>query len=151
MTTTVIRPEELLDLVGAELGTSDWVDIDQARIDQFADATGDDQWIHCDPERAADGPFGATIAHGYLTLSLLIPMIEEILTITDKTSSLNYGLDKVRFPAPVLVGSKVRMTATLADASEIPGGVQIHLDCVIETDGGDRPACVARVIHRHLG
>lgn len=150
MTTTVRRPEELLGLVGSELGTSDWVDVDQTRIDLFADATGDHQWIHCDPERAADGPFGDTIAHGYLTLSLVIPMIEEILTITEKTSSLNYGLDKVRFPAPVLVGSKVRMTATLAEATPIAGGVQIHLDCVIETDGGERPVCVARVIHRHL-
>ena len=150
MTTTVKRPEDLLDLVGTELGTSDWVEIDQARIDLFADATDDHQWIHVDPDRAADGPFGTTIAHGYLTLSLLIPMIEQIVTITDKTSSINYGLDKVRFPAPVPVNAKVRTRATLADATQIPGGVQIVLDCVIETTGGDRPVCVARVIHRHL-
>ncbi len=149
MTTTVARPADLLQLVGQELGTSDWVEVDQTRIDLFARATGDDQWIHVDPERAADGPFGSTIAHGYLTLSLLIPMIEEILVVTDKSSSVNYGLDKVRFPAPVPVDAKVRMTATLADATEVTGGVQVVLDCVIEVDGGDRPACVARAIHRH--
>jgi acyl dehydratase len=150
MTTTVRLPRELLDLVGTELGTSDWVDIDQARIDRFADATGDHQWIHVDPERAATGPFGTTIAHGYLTLSLVVPMIEAILQVTDKTSSINYGLDKVRFPAAVPVDSKIRMRATLAEATEIPGGVQVVLDCVIEIDGADRPACVARAIHRHL-
>lgn len=150
MTTTVTRPEDLIELVGTELGTSEWIEIDQARINLFADATDDQQWIHVDPERAADGPFGATIAHGYLTLSLLIPMIEQIVTVTDKTSSINYGLDKARFPAPVPVDAKVRTRATLADAAQIPGGVQIVLDCVIETAGGERPVCVARVIHRHL-
>ncbi len=149
MTTTVAHPAELLDLVGRELGPSDWVEIDQPRIDRFAEATGDDQWIHVDPERAADGPFGSTIAHGYLTLSLLIPMIEQLLVVTDKSSSVNYGLDKVRFPAPVPVDSKVRMRATLAEATEVTGGVQVVLDCVIEVDGGDRPVCVARAIHRH--
>ncbi|HEX6197481.1 MAG TPA: MaoC family dehydratase [Jiangellaceae bacterium] len=150
MTTTVKHPEDLLDLVGTELGASDWVEIDQARIDLFADATDDHQWIHVDPERAAAGPFGTTIAHGYLTLSLLIPMIEQIVTVTEKTSSINYGLDKVRFPAPVPVDTKVRTRATLAEATQIPGGVQIVLDCVVETPGGDRPVCVARAIHRHL-
>jgi acyl dehydratase len=150
MTTTVKLPEDLLDLVGAELGTSDWVEIDQARINLFADATDDHQWIHVDPALAADTPFGTTIAHGFLTLSLLIPMIEQIVTITDKTSSINYGLDRVRFPAPVPVDAKVRTRATLAEATQIPGGVQIVLDCVVETSGGDRPVCVARVIHRHL-
>lgn len=150
MTTTVKHPEDLLDLVGTELGASDWVEIDQARIDLFADATDDHQWIHVDPKRAAAGPFGTTIAHGYLTLSLLIPMIEQIVTVTEKTSSINYGLDKVRFPAPVPVDTKVRTRATLAEATQIPGGVQIVLDCVVETPGGDRPVCVARAIHRHL-
>ena len=150
MPTTVRQPRELLDLVGSELGVSDWLDVDQARIERFADATGDHQWIHIDPQRAAAGPFGGTIAHGYLTLSLLVPMIEQILVITEKDSSINYGLDKVRFPAAVPVDSRLRMRATLAEASEIPGGVQIALDCVIEIDGNDRPACVARAIHRHL-
>jgi acyl dehydratase len=150
MTTTVARPEDLLDMVGTELGASDWVEIDQARINLFAEATDDHQWIHVDPERAAGGPFGTTIAHGYLTLSLLISMIEQIVTVSDKTSSINYGLDKVRFPAPVPVDAKVRTRATLAEATQVPGGVQIVLDCVVETNGGERPVCVARVIHRHL-
>lgn len=150
MTTTVQQPAELLELVGSELGTSDWVEIDQDRIDRFAAATDDDQWIHTDPARAADGPFRGTIAHGFLTLSLLIPMIEQILVVGRKSSSTNYGLDRVRFTAPVPVDSKVRMHATLAEARPITGGIQIALDCTIEIAGADRPACVARAIHRHM-
>lgn len=150
MTTTVQQPAELLELVGSELGTSDWVEINQDRIDRFAAATDDDQWIHTDPARAADGPFRGTIAHGFLTLSLLIPMIEQILVVGRKSSSTNYGLDRVRFTAPVPVDSKVRMHATLAEARPITGGIQIALDCTIEIAGADRPACVARAIHRHM-
>lgn len=150
MSTTVTHPEDLLDLVGTELGTSDWVEIDQERINLFADATDDHQWIHVDPDRAAQGPFGTTIAHGFLTLSLLIPMMEQIVSVTNKTSSINYGLDKVRFPAPVPVDAKVRTRATLAEATQIPGGVQIVVDCVMETSEGDRPVCVARAISRHM-
>lgn len=145
-----VSVDELKAAVGTEVGVSEWFEINQDRIDKFADATEDHQWIHVDPERAAAGPFGTTIAHGYLTLSLLIPMIEQIVTVTEKTSSINYGLDKVRFPAPVPVDTKVRTRATLAEATQIPGGVQIVLDCVVETPGGDRPVCVARAIHRHL-
>lgn len=152
MTTTIVqRPDELLDLVGSELGISGWLTIDQARIDRFAAATDDDQWIHTDRQRAAEGPFGTTIAHGFLTLSLLIPMIEEILVVKDKTSSTNYGLDRVRFTAPVPEGSRVRMHAMLAEAGRIDGGVQISLDCTIEIEGQQRPACIARAIHRHMG
>jgi acyl dehydratase len=150
MTTTVHGAAELLAATGGHLGYSDWLEITQDRIDTFADATDDHQWIHCDPERAAAGPFGTTIAHGYLTLSLVVPLIEEILVIEGKETSINYGLDKVRFPAPVPVGSKLRMGATLAEATEIPGGVQVGIDCTIEIEGVERPACVARAVLRHL-
>jgi acyl dehydratase len=149
-TTTVHGAAELLAAAGRHLGYSDWLEITQERIDTFADATDDHQWIHCDPARAAEGPFGTTIAHGYLTLSLVVPLIEEILVIEGKQTSINYGLDKVRFPAPVPVGSKLRMGATLAEATEIPAGVQVALDCTIEIDGAERPACVARAVLRHL-
>ena len=155
MTTTVHGAAELLAAAGQHptplhLGHSDWLEITQDRIDTFAKATDDHQWIHCDPVRAAAGPFATTIAHGYLTLSLVVPLIEEILVIEGKQTSINYGLDKVRFPAPVPVGSKLRMGATLAEATEIAGGVQVVLDCTIEIDGAERPACVARVVLRHL-
>jgi acyl dehydratase len=139
---------ELAPLVGQDLGASSWVQIDQHRIDTFADATGDHQWIHTDPVRAKDGPFGTTIAHGYLTLSLLIPMWTEILDVREARTKVNYGLGKVRFPAPVPVGSKVRTTATLAAVDELDGGVQVTVDAVIELDGGAKPACVAQPIFR---
>ena len=118
MSTVVKSAEDIHALVGQELGTSSWVDIAQSRIDAFADVTGDHQWIHTDPERAAAGPFGTTIAHGYLTLSLLVPMLEEILVVENRKSSINYGLDKVRFPSPVPVGSRLRMSATLTEATD---------------------------------
>ncbi|MGA9595444.1 MAG: MaoC family dehydratase [Acidimicrobiia bacterium] len=141
---------EVMGLVGEEIGVSEWLEITQDRINTFADATDDHQWIHCDPDRAAAGPFGSTIAHGYLTLSLVIPMLEQVLTIENKTTSINYGLDKVRFTSPVPVGSKIRLKASLLDAKEVPSGVQVTLDCVIEIAGQERPACVATVVHRHL-
>jgi len=150
MATTAGSAAEVMGLVGRDLGVSDWVEITQDRIDTFADATDDHQWIHCDPERAAAGPFGTTIAHGYLTLSLVIPMIEQVLVIENKTTSINYGLDKVRFPAPVPVGSRIRMKASMVDASEVPSGVQVTMSCVIEIEGRERPACAATVVHRHL-
>jgi acyl dehydratase len=135
-------------LVGTNLGTSTWVEIDQSRIDTFATATDDHQWIHVDPERAKDGPFGSTIAHGYLTLSLLIPLWSQLLDVREVTTKVNYGLDKVRFPAPVPVGSKVRASATLASVEQIPGGVQLTIDAVIERDGSSKPVCVARPVFR---
>ena len=136
-------------LVGTDLGTSGWVEIDQARIDTFADATDDHQWIHVDPRAGqADGPFGTTIAHGYLTLSLLIPMWTEILDVGEARTKVNYGLNKVRFPAPVPVGSKIRATARLAAVEPIAGGVQVTVDAVIERDGGDKPVCVAQPVFR---
>jgi acyl dehydratase len=148
MSTIVETLDDLRPLVGTSLGSSEWVEIDQARIDTFADATGDHQWIHVDPERAKDGPFGTTVAHGYLTLALLIPMWTEILDVTQVSAKVNYGLGKVRFPAPVPAGSKIRATATLAALEDITGGVQITIDAVIERDGSDKPACVAQPVFR---
>jgi len=146
---TVVQTVADLDaLIGTHLGSSSWVDVDQSRIDTFADATGDHQWIHVDPERAKDGPFGTTIAHGYLTLSLLIPLWTELLDVREVSTKVNYGLDKVRFPAPVPVGSKVRASATLASVEQIAGGVQIIIDAVIERDGGSKPVCIARPVFR---
>ena len=148
MSTVVDTLDDLRPLVGTSLGTSQWVEIGQARIDAFADATGDHQWIHVDPDRAKDGPFGTTVAHGYLTLALLIPMWTEILDVRNISSKVNYGLGKVRFPAPGPAGSKIRATATLAALDEINGGVQITIDAVIECDGSDKPVCVAQPIFR---
>jgi acyl dehydratase len=148
VTTVVDALEDLTPLVGTCLGSSSWVEVDQHRIDTFADATDDHQWIHTDPERAKDGPFGGTIAHGYLTLSLVIPMWSEILEVRNVTTKVNYGLGKVRFPAPVPAGSKVRATATLTAVEPIAGGVQVTVDVVIERDGSDKPVCVAQPLFR---
>jgi len=144
----VDRIAELEAWRGKELGTSEWVEIDQDRIDRFAAATGDDQWIHTNPARAAEGPFGTTIAHGFLTLSLVIPMWTEILDVVDATTKVNYGLNKVRFPAPVPVNSKIRMTATLAELESIPGGAQLTVTAVVECDATPKPVCVAEPVFR---
>ncbi|WP_322755222.1 MaoC family dehydratase [Frankia sp. Cas3] len=150
MSTVVDTLADLTPLVGTSLGASSWVEIDQHRIDTFADATGDQQWIHTDPARAKDGPFGTTIAHGYLTLSLLIPLWSELLDVREVRTKVNYGLGKVRFPAPVPVGSKVRVTATLVGLEPVDGGMQLTIDAVIERDGGGKPVCVAQPIFRFL-
>lgn len=150
MTTTVDTLDELTGLVGKDLGASSWVEIDQRRIDTFATATDDHQWLHVDPERAKDGPFGDTIAHGYLTLSLLTPLWTEILEVREVSTKVNYGLNKVRFPSPVPVGSKLRATARLAAVEPIPGGAQLTVDATVERDGGDKPACVAQMVLRFL-
>ena len=147
-TTTVSTLGELRPLVGTRLGASSWVTVDQDRIDAFADATGDHQWIHVDPARAASGPFGSTVAHGYLTLSLLIPLWTDILTVHSARTKVNYGLGKVRFPAPVPTGSRLRLIADLAAFEEVPGGAQLTIDATIERDGGDKPVCVAQTIFR---
>lgn len=139
---------ELSAAVGEELGTSDWVTIEQARIDQFAEATGDHQWIHVDPEKAAAGPFGTTIAHGYLTLSLIPMLTWQIYEVRGISGALNYGLDKVRFPTPVPVGSKVRASAVLSSFDEVPGGGQAIVTTTIEIEGASKPACVAATIVR---
>jgi acyl dehydratase len=131
---------------GEVLGTSDWVTITQDQINTFADATGDHQWIHVDPERAAQGPFGGTIAHGYLTLSLLPAFGEQIYDIKGLAFGMNYGANKVRFPSPVPVGSRLRATATLKETSDIAIGTQVIVGFVIEIEGADKPACVAEVV-----
>jgi len=149
MSTTTTTLAELPSLTGSELGTSDWVEVTQDRVNTFADATDDHQWIHVDVERAkAESPFGGPIAHGYLTLSLLIPMWSAVLTVTDAGMGVNYGLNKVRFPAPVPVGAKIRLTATLADVEEIKGGVQVTVAATIAREGSDKPVCIAEPVFR---
>jgi acyl dehydratase len=141
---------ELKTLAQRDLGHTDWLQIDQNRVNLFADATDDHQWIHVDPERAAEGPFGGTIAHGYLTLALLIPLMTELLDVKGVRMSINYGLDKVRFPAPVPVGAKIRLKGTVASVDDVPGdGVQVTIDFTIEIEGSEKPACVARGVYRH--
>ncbi|MER5383621.1 MaoC family dehydratase [Streptomyces sp. NPDC002688] len=148
MTITVNGLDELRKLAGGDLGTSAWIEVTQERIDTFADATGDHQWIHVDPERAAGGPFGATIAHGFLTLSLFIPLFTELLEVEGVTTKVNYGLNKVRFPAPVKAGSRIRLVARLASVEDVPGGVQIAVDGTVEVDGGGKPAAVLGSLSR---
>ncbi|MFJ1736687.1 MULTISPECIES: MaoC family dehydratase [unclassified Streptomyces] len=148
MSITVNGLDELKKLAGSDLGTSEWIEVTQERVDTFADATGDHQWIHVDPERAKDGPFGAPIAHGYLTLSLFIPLFTELLDVQGVTTKVNYGLNKVRFPAPVKVGSRIRLAGKLAEVEEVPGGVQITVDGTIEIEGGAKPAAVLRSLSR---
>jgi len=150
MTSTVNGLDELTALAGTDLGHTGWVQVTQPRVDLFADATGDHQWIHVDPARAAAGPFGGTIAHGYLTLSMVIPLFGELLEVTGISMAINYGLNKVRFPAPVPVGSKIRLAARLAAVE--PAGdnaVQLTADFTVEVDGGAKPGCVAQAIYRY--
>ena len=152
MTTVVHGIDELKKLAGTDLGSSNWLEITQARVNTFADATGDHQWIHVDTARAKSGPFGGTIAHGYLTVSLLIPLFVELLDIQDVTMGVNYGLEKVRFPSPVPVGSRIRLHAKVGSVEEVPGnGVQTQFDFTVEVEGSDKPACVAQALYRHYG
>ncbi|WP_164860593.1 MaoC family dehydratase [Rhodococcus sp. X156] len=145
---TFHNADELIAAKGETLGTSDWVTIEQSRIDTFAEATGDHQWIHVDPDAAAQGPFGSTIAHGYLTLSL-IPMLSwQAYSLEGVKMGVNYGLNKVRFPAPVKVGSKVRSTSVLSEVTEIGGGLQLVVTVTLEVEGGDKPVCVAETVTR---
>ncbi|MFD5324461.1 MaoC family dehydratase [Streptomyces sp. NPDC127092] len=142
--------EELRAAIGEQLGHSEWLEIEQKRIDQFADATGDHQWIHVDPERAAAGPFGRTIAHGYLTLSLLPALVPQIMRVEGMKMGLNYGTNKVRFPAPVPVGSRLRASAVLTEVTEAAGGgVQVTATVTVEREGGDKPVCVAESVSRY--
>ncbi|MFF5256077.1 MaoC family dehydratase [Streptomyces leeuwenhoekii] len=145
---TVNGLDELKKLAGSDLGTSEWIEVTQERIDTFADATGDHQWIHVDPERARSGPFGAPIAHGYLTLSLFIPLFTELLDVQGVTTKVNYGLNKVRFPAPVKVGSRIRLAGRLAAVEDVSAGVQITVDGTIEIEGGAKPAAVLQSLSR---
>ena len=131
------------------LGPTGWLEISQERIDAFADATDDHQWIHVDPARAAEGPFGTTIAHGYLTLSLCTPLVAELLSgFGGSAMGINYGTNKVRFPAPVPAGSRVRARATVASVDEVPGGEQFVVVVTVERDGGEKPVCVAEIVFR---
>ncbi|WBB75917.1 MaoC family dehydratase [Micromonospora sp. WMMD1128] len=146
--TTTIAYDQLADLAGADLGHTAYRTVTQDQVDLFADATDDHQWIHVDPERARSGPFGAPIAHGFLTLSLAVPLWTELLEVKGVSTKLNYGLDRVRFPAPVVVGSRVRMRATVVEVTEVRGGYQLAVDQTIEIEGGEKPAVVARGLYR---
>lgn len=138
--------DEVAAAAGEELGTTDWMVIDQDRVNAFADATGDHQWIHVDVERAKEGPFGGTIAHGYLTLSLVPQFGAQIFTLETPGAKLNYGVNKVRFPSPVKVGSRVRCTASFGDVTDLPTGKQLIIRYVVEIEGEDKPACVAETV-----
>lgn len=142
--------DELRAAVGEPLGHSDWLEVDQRRIDLFAEATGDHQWIHVDPERAALGPFEGTIAHGYLTLSLLPLLVPQVLRVEGARMGLNYGTNKVRFPAPVPVGSRVRAAVTLREVTEAGGGVQVVAAVTVEREGREKPVCVAESVSRYF-
>jgi acyl dehydratase len=150
MTTVFKQPQELFSALGAELGTSEWLELDQQRINLFAEATGDHQWIHVDPERAKDGPFGKCIAHGYLTLSLVNLFLPQIVDVQGISMGVNVGCDRIRFPAPVPVGSRVRGSGELISVEEIKGGVQAVVRVTVEIEGNDRPACVADTISRYF-
>ncbi|CAM5313751.1 MULTISPECIES: MaoC family dehydratase [Streptomyces] len=141
--------DELRAAVGERLGRTDWLEITQQRIDQFAEATGDHQWIHVDPEKAKEGPFGTTIAHGYLTLSLLPVFGPQLIAVEGVRMGVNYGVNKVRFPAPVPVGSLLRATAQVTDVAEVAGGVQVTTVFTVEREGGDKPVCVAEAVVRY--
>jgi|SRR5271157_3722542 len=146
MTVHLEKPADLLDLVGQRLGSTEWMTITQQQVDLFADATGDHQWIHTDAQRAAIGPFGGTVAHGYLTLSLAPVVISEVLKIRELTTALSYGLDRVRFPSPLRVGSQIRATISVRSAHQTTSGVESVFELTYEIDGEKRPACVADVV-----
>lgn len=150
MSTVFKTPADLKNAIGQQLGKSDWLEIKQDRIDKFADATGDHQWIHVDPERAKKGPFGACIAHGYLTQSLVNLFLPQIVQVKGISMGVNYGADKIRFPAPVPVGSRVRGRAELVAADEVKGGaIQATIRVTVEIEGSERPGCVIDTISRY--
>jgi len=150
MATVFDTPADLKSAVGKQLGVSDWLEIDQQRIDKFADATGDHQWIHVDPERAKNGPFGATIAHGYLTQSLVNYFLPQIVEVHGISMGVNYGANRIRFPAPVPVGSRIRGSAELLGVEETKdGGVQATIRVTVEIEGSERPGCVIDTISRY--
>ena len=151
MATRVITgTDELKSLVGEHLGYSDYMEITQERVNKFADATGDHQWIHVDPERAKDGPFGTTIAHGYLTLSLCVPLMSRTLGLTGYRMGINYGVNRVRFPAPLPSGSRIRGRFTVQSVDEVEGGEQGVVLATIEREGADKPVCVAELVVRMM-
>jgi acyl dehydratase len=148
--TVLDGPEAVVAAIGTHLGYSEWMIVDQARIDLFAEATGDHQWIHVDPERAAAGPFGSTIAHGYLTLSLTNYFLPRIVQVRGFEAGINYGLGKVRFPTPIPVGSRVRAGAELTDVSQIDRGLQTEMRITVEVEGATKPGCVAMSLSRWI-
>ena len=148
MPLTVSTPADLLDKQGLDLGTSDWLEVTQEDVDLFADATRDHQWIHVDPERAANGPFGGTIAHGYMSLALVIPLWSEMLVVENVGMSINYGLNRLRFPAPVPVGSRIRLAGRLGSVTEVTGGIEVVADLSMEIEGSEKPALVAEAVYR---
>jgi acyl dehydratase len=149
MSPAVVGPEELAGNVGSNLGYSGWHRVSQEQVDLFAEATGDRQWIHIDPERAKSGPFGTTIAHGYLTLSLLPALLDEIVEVKGPRFMVNYGLNGLRFPSPVPVGSRLRLGATITSVEAFDGGHQATLNCAFEVEGSSKPSCVADVVLRY--
>ena len=149
MTTTVQGIAGLREKVGQHLGYSEWVEITQEQVNQFADATGDHQWIHVDPERAKSGPFGGPIAHGYLTLSLGPMLMPQILSVKGISMAVNYGAGKVRFPSPVPVGAKLRLGAELQSVEDVAGGAQVTMVFTFEVEGAPKPSCVAEIIFRY--
>jgi acyl dehydratase len=140
--------DELREAVGTQIGVSDWRTVEQSQIDTFADATDDHQWIHVDQEKAKDGPFGTTIAHGFLSLSLLVPLVAQVYRIDNVKMGVNYGLNKVRFTSPVPVGSKIRGNVELLDVADVAGGVQLTTKITVEIEGAERPALVAEWLTR---
>ena len=142
--------EELKAAVGTHVGYSDWLEVDQERINLFADATGDHQWIHVDPDRAKDGPFGTTIAHGYLTLSITNMFLPQLVTVSTSKLGINYGANKVRFPTPVPVNSRIRVGGEVLEADDIPGGVQMIVRLTVEVEGSEKPACVVESVTRWM-
>jgi acyl dehydratase len=149
MATTFESPQDFFGKVGEDLGTSEWIEVTQEKIDKFAEATGDHQWIHVNPEMAAKGPFGTTIAHGYLTLALAPVLMASVVNNSGAKMGVNYGLNKVRFTSPVKAGKRVRMSAKLAEAEKVePNGVQATYDLTFEIEGEEKPAAVAQTIFR---
>lgn len=150
MTRVFKHPSDLKQAQGEQLGCGDWLEIDQNRINLFADATGDHQWIHVDPERAKDGPFGQCIAHGYLTLSLVNLFLPQIIDVQGISMGVNVGCEKIRFPAPVPVGSRIRGCGELVSVKEVNGGIQSVVRVTVEIDGQNKPACVVDTISRYF-
>ena len=149
MTTIIEGIDGLKAKKGEHLGYSDWLEITQERVNEFAEATGDHQWIHVDPERAKSGPFGGPIAHGYLTISLAPMLLPQVMRVEGIQMGVNYGINKLRFPSPVPVGAKLRVGAALADVTDIEGGAQVTLDLTFEVEGKDKPSCVAQAVYRY--
>ena len=150
MPRTFASTDELAGAVGADLGATDWITVTQEQVDKFADATLDNQWIHTDTDRARNGPFGGPIAHGYLTMSLASHFLSQLARVENIAMGINYGVDKVRFPSPVPVGSRLRGRGEVVDVKEVPGGVQAVVRVTIERDGADKPAAIVDTVSRYL-